>query len=324
MYKVSVIVPVYNSENCLEKCLDSILNQTLTEIEVILINDGSTDYSLEIIKQYSKKYNNIKYKTKENEGQAVARNIGIDMATGEFISFVDSDDYIENTMMQRLYEKAIKTDSDIVICDYTEKLKNTQISRKSLYVNSDTLQKRYILSVAGPCSKIIKTEILKQNNIRFLENNIYEDLAIIPTLALYTNKISYCEESLYYYVVRQNSTMQQTKYNPKLESIFNVMEYVSNQFDGKGYDEEIEFIYINHLLYAGCGRFLRYPHTQNMILKIINIINDKYPNWGKNKYFKNQSFGYRLICNIFTRNKPLEILLYKLFRKIKNRKNYSF
>lgn len=324
MYKVSVIIPVFNSESYLEKCLDSILSQTLTDIEVILIDDGSTDASLEIIKQYAKKYNNVKYKSKINEGQAIARNIGIEMATGEFICFIDSDDYIENTMLEKLYTLAQKDNSDIVICDYMEEYKNKKITRKSLYVDSDTLKKCYILCVAGPCCKIIKTEIFKQNNIKFLENYIYEDLAIIPSLALYTEKISYCEEPLYYYIVRENSTMQQTTYNSKLESIFNVMEYVYNQFEGKGYDEELEFIYINHLLYAGCGRFLRYPNTQNMILKILNIINDKYPNWKENKYFKIQSFGYKLICNIFMRNKSFEIGLYKLFRKIKNRKNYSF
>ena len=118
--------------------------------------------------------------------------------------------------------------------------------------------------------------------------------------------------------------MQQTKYNKKLESIFNVMEYVYNQFKEKGYDEELEFIYINHLLYAGCGRFLRYPNTDEMINKIINTINNKYPNWKQNKYFKEQSKAYRVICKIFMRNKPLELKLYKLFRKIKNRTNYSF
>ena len=106
MYKVSVIVPVFNSENYLEKCLDSILSQTLNDIELILINDGSTDNSLSIIKNYSRKYSNIIYKSKKNEGQAIARNIGIEMATGEFICFVDSDDYIENTMLEKLYKIA--------------------------------------------------------------------------------------------------------------------------------------------------------------------------------------------------------------------------
>lgn len=324
MYKVSVIIPVFNSDSYIKKCLDSILNQTLDNIEVILIDDGSTDDSLQIIQQYSKKYSNIKYKSKKNEGQAIARNIGIEMATGEFICFVDSDDYIENNMLEMLYKDAIKNNSDIVVCDYIEDYQNKKILRKSLYVNSDTIQKRYILSVAGPCSKIIKAEIFKQNNIRFLENNIYEDLAIIPALALYTDKISYCEIPLYYYVIRPNSTMQQTKYNKKLESIFNVMECVYNQFDGKGFDDEIEFLYINHLLYAGCGRFLRYSNTNDMLLKIINTIKNKFPNWKKNKYFKNQTTAYKIICNIFMRNKSFELKLYKLFRKIKNRKNYSF
>ena len=91
-----------------------------------------------------------------------------------------------------------------------------------------------------------------------------------------------------------------------------------NNLIGKGYNEELEFLYINHLLYAGCGRFLKFKNTEKLILKIINEINTKFPNWKENKYFKNQSKVYKTICNIFMRNKPLEINLYKLFRKIKN------
>lgn len=233
MYKISVIIPIFNSEIYLKKCLDSVLNQTLNDIEIILIDDGSSDSSLQIIKQYAEKYNNIKYRTKINEGQAIARNLGIEMATGEFISFVDSDDYIENTMFEKLYNIAIKNNSDIVICDYIEEYSNKKIEKKSLFINTDSLSKSYILSVAGPCSKIIKTDLFKNNNIKFLENNIYEDLAIIPSLALYAKNISYCEEILYHYIIRKNSTMQQTKYNNKLESIFNVMDFLYQQFNRK-------------------------------------------------------------------------------------------
>lgn len=318
MYKISVIVPIFNSEKYLHKCLNSILNQTLKDIEIILIDDGSTDNSLEIIQQYSNKHNNIKYKYKKNEGQAIARNLGIEMATGEFITFVDSDDYIDENMLEKLYENAIQNKSDIVLCDYVEEYKNINIKKKTLFIKDEDIHKSYIVSVAGPCSKIIKTQIFKQNNLKFLANNIYEDLAIIPTLALYAKTISYCEEVLYHYVIRENSTMQQTKYTKKLESIFNVMEYLSKQFEGTEYTQEIEFLYINHLLYAGCGRFLKYKNTNKMILKIITIINNSYPNWKKNKYFKKQSKIYKLICNIFMRNKFLEINLYKFFRKIKN------
>lgn len=316
MNKISVIVPVFNSEKYLKNCLDSIVNQTLKDIEIILIDDGSTDNSLEIIKQYSSLYNNIKYCSKKNEGQAIARNLGINMATGEFIAFVDSDDYIETNMFETLYNNAILNESDIVVCDYVEEYKNKILNKKSLYIKADNLKMSYIVSVAGPCSKIIKTNILKENNLKFLENNIYEDLAIIPSLALYAGKITYCEEVFYHYVIRENSTMQQTNYNKKLESIFNVMDFLSNQFEGTNFSEELEFLYINHLLYAGCGRFLKYKNTQNMINKIIDIMNSKYPLWKKNKYFNSQSSIYKLTCKIFMRNKKFEIFLYKILRKI--------
>lgn len=91
-----------------------------------------------------------------------------------------------------------------------------------------------------------------------------------------------------------------------------------NNLIGKCYNQEVEFLYINHLLYAGCGRFLKYPNTDDILLKIVNIMNDKFPKWRENKYLKNQSKIYKLICNIFIRNKKFELNLYKLFRKIKN------
>lgn len=317
MYKISVIIPVFNSSLYLEKCLSTIVNQTLKDIEIILIDDGSTDNSLNIIKDYAEKYNNIKYKSKKNEGQAIARNLGIKMASGEFITFIDSDDYIELNMLEKLYNMAKLENSDIVLCDYIEEYSDKNIEKKSLYIESDDISKSYILCVAGPCSKIINSDIFKENNIKFLEGNIYEDLAIIPTLALYSSKISYCKEILYHYVIRQNSTMNQTKYNKKLESIFNVMEVLYDSFKGKGYDEELEFLYINHLLYAGCGRFLKYKNTNNMIPKIINIMNSKFPNWMQNKYFKTQSRIYRLTCKIFASNNQFYMALYKLLRFLK-------
>lgn len=317
MYKISVIIPVFNSSLCLDHCLSTVINQTLEDIEIILIDDGSTDNSLNIIKNYAKKYNNIKYTSKKNEGQAIARNIGIQMASGEFITFIDSDDYVELNMLEKLYNIAKSENSDIVLCNYVEEYSNKNIEKKSLYIEADNINKSYILCVAGPCSKIINSDIFKKNDIKFLEGNIYEDLAIIPTLALYSNKISYCNEILYHYVIRQNSTMNQTKYNQKLESIFNVMDYLYTNFKDKGYDEELEFLYINHLLYAGCGRFLKYKNTNNMILKINEIMNSKFPNCMENKYFKTQNKVYKLTCKIFASNNQFLITLYKLFRFLK-------
>ena len=109
---VSVIIPVFDTECYLPTCLDSILNQTLDNIEIICINDGSTDNSLEILKNYQKKDNRIKIINKDNEGQGVARNIGIDNAVGEYIAFVDSDDFIKEDMLEKLYESSKNNNLD--------------------------------------------------------------------------------------------------------------------------------------------------------------------------------------------------------------------
>lgn len=315
MYKVSVIIPVYNAEKYLVKCLNNIVAQSLEDIEIIIIDDGSTDNSLNIIKKYCSKYENIKYKSKTNEGQAIARNIGISMSTGEFITFVDSDDYIDKEMLEKMYNNAIENNSDIVVCDYVEEYERKKIYKKSLYVLDEDLKKSFIVSVAGPCSKIIKTETFKRNNLKFLENNIYEDLAVIPVLAIYAKKITYCEEPLYHYVIRKNSTMQQQSYSEKLESIFNVMQELTSKFKNTTYKEELEFLYINHLLYAGIGRFIKYSNTEKQIEKIRKTIKSKYPKWQQNKYYKQTGVIYKLTCRIFYNNNKLLLKIYKKIRR---------
>ena len=127
--KVSVIVPVYNVEKYISKCLDSLVNQTLKDIEIIVVNDGSPDNSQKIIDEYVKKYpDKVKSYIKENGGQGSARNYGIELSTGEYIGFVDSDDFVELDMFEKMYNKAKQDNSDIVICgsynvseDYSKK-----------------------------------------------------------------------------------------------------------------------------------------------------------------------------------------------------------
>ena len=117
MIKVSVIVPVYNVEEYLEKCLDTLVNQTLKEIEIIVINDGSPDNSQKIIDKYAKKYKTIKAYTKENGGLSDARNYGLTKANGEYIAFIDSDDYVSIDMYEKIYQKAKSGNFDMVVCD---------------------------------------------------------------------------------------------------------------------------------------------------------------------------------------------------------------
>lgn len=261
MEKVNIIVPIYNSEEYLSKCLDSIKNQTLKEIKAILVNDGSTDSSEKIIDEYIEKYPQIFIKiNKQNGGQGSARNLGIEKATGEYIVFIDSDDYLEENMLENMYSVAIKNNSDLVICDYYEIENQNKIVRKAINFIDDKIKTNYMLSNASPWNKLIKTTIFKENKIEFLEGHIYEDLATMPVLTNYLNNIVYLEEPLYNYIIRAGSTMRQKTYNKKLESIFVAIDHLENEYKKRNlsleYKDEIEYIYIEHLLYAASRTFL--------------------------------------------------------------------
>lgn len=301
MIDISVIVPVYNAEQYLSKCFDSILNQTIKNFEIIVINDGSTDNSLKIIQEYHQKYPEvIKVIDQKNMGQAIARNNGINKAFGNYICFVDSDDWISNVYLEKLYNKAIKDSLDIVICDayiivddYIKKM-NVNV------IKTGNLIKDYILNTSSPCWKIIKKDIIVKNKLLFSEGHIYEDLATVPLYGLLTKKIGFIDDNLYYYLVHSGSTMNQITYNPKLEDIFVAFEKLEYKFKildfNNAYEEELEYIYIKHLLHAASLRFIKFPNYQQNIERIIKIMNNKFPNWKKNKYFKLSDFKYKVIC----------------------------
>ena len=263
MVKISIIVPVYNGEKYVRACLDSIINQTLEDIEIIVIDDKSVDNTRNILKEYENNYSEkIKIIEKEqNEGQGSARNIGIKLATGQFITFVDSDDTIQENMLEKMYEASKKNSSEVVICDYYEITEGKKEIKKAIPKKKGDIVKDYITSVAGPCNKLIRTKLLKENDLIFLEKGIYEDIAMIPLIALYANKISYLEEPLYNYYIRKGSTMRQEEFNNKLLCIYNALEALENGFINAHkkdeYFEELEFIYIKHLLYAGSRKIFR-------------------------------------------------------------------
>ncbi|MBO5479014.1 MAG: glycosyltransferase [Clostridia bacterium] len=320
MIKVSVIVPVYNGEAYIKLCLNSILEQTLKEIEIIVVNDGSTDETKQILEDYQNQYENkIKVITKENEGQGKARNVGMDLAQGEFLTFVDADDTIESNMLQQMYEEAKKHDADVVVCDYEEIIQGKKIRKKAIPQKTNNKKRDYIVSAAGPCNKLIRTELLMKDNLRFRETGIYEDISIIPLVGLYANKIAYLEEPFYYYYIRQGSTMRQEKFNPKLLSIYDALETLTKGFEDSGkleeYEKELEYIYIEHLLYAATGRFLEYKEGKKEIGKIVQIIKEKYPNWRKNPYYKKQGMLFKINCNIFYLN---NLFIIFVFEKLKN------
>ena len=221
---VSIIVPIYNVEPYLKKCIDSIINQTLTNIEIILVNDGSTDNCGKIIDEYAKKDNRVIALHKENGGQASARNMGLDIASGKYIGFVDSDDWIEPDMYESLYNKINKTNSDICICGrraYTEegRLSNEiNLQDEIIDFNKDN-DKKHILDkflysyTVVVWNKLYKNEIINNNHIRFEDVNYVgsEDALFNYCVLSNTKRITSINHIYYNQLSREGSTARTYK-----------------------------------------------------------------------------------------------------------------
>lgn len=314
MTKVSVIVPVWNVENYLKKCLESLVKQTFNDFEIVVINDGSPDNSQDIIDEYKTTYPElIKPFIKQNGGLASARNFGIKHSQGEYIMFVDSDDWVDTTIVEKLYNCAINTNSDIVVCGaygvYDEKNKDLETFKN---YNTD-ISKNYIINCPGACWQLIKRKIMINNNLFFLENHFYEDIAIIPSFSLFSKNITYLNEKLYYYFIRSGSIMNQQKYSKSLEDIFDSLDHLTNIFiENKAYQKyysELEYIYVEHLLHAASLRFFKFE-KYDQLDKIVSIMKQKFPKWKKNCYYKKQNIKYKIVCTLFYNKK------YKLLKRV--------
>ena len=312
--KVSIIIPVYNGESYVRKCLDSVVNQTYKDLEIIIINDGSKDDTLNILNSYKNKDKRIIIIDKVNEGQAIARNIALTKATGDFVTFVDSDDYVELDYIEKFINLAKKKDYDVAVCNHNlvnEDYEN--IGTKSFNIIPDD-KINFMLTQCGPLGKMFKLSYLKKINFKFLENHIYEDLAVMPYVAIKTKKIEYLKEFKYNYLIRIGSTMNQVKYNPKLNDIFDALDNLTKLFNGK-YSDELEYIYIKHLLHDASLRFLKFNNLESKkaLNKINQIMRKRYPKWIKNKYLylidKKEVLLTKIIYNRW-------FFLYNLYRKV--------
>ena len=209
--KISVIVPVYNVENYLEKCLNSLVNQTLEEIEILVINDGSTDYSQKIIDEFQKKFpQKIKVFSKENGGLSDARNFGIERASGNFLAFVDSDDYISENMLQEMYDLAIKNEAELVICNLQKVDENGNVTQKLTQIPnlSEKIELDKNFSVFSDlsyfaCNKIFKKELF--DGKRFQKGMHFEDIELIPQILLQCKTLAKTDAFHYQYLERSNS-----------------------------------------------------------------------------------------------------------------------
>jgi len=248
MVKVSIIIPVYNVEKYLARCLDSVTNQSFSDIEIICVNDGSTDNSLDILEHYSLFDSRIKIINQENKGLSAARNTGIKASIGKYILFIDSDDYISSIAVERLYNNAEHNNSDVVVFDLIwgkENFENctfmtieelgTKYTDKTFCI--DTLPPEYYKKFPVTAfSKLYNTDFLKINNIAFLEGVIYEDIPFFAEIYTKAKRITYLPEYLYYYTIDRDGSIM-SRDDEKLFDIIKVHEKVKDTLKTNGYWE---------------------------------------------------------------------------------------
>lgn len=241
--EISIIVPIYNVEKYLNKCIESILNQTFYKFELILVDDGSSDKCGDICDEYAKKDNRIKVIHKKNGGLSSARNAGLDIAKGQYIGFIDSDDYINRNMFEILYENIVKYEADISICNFEyiyedgSMSKNKELYSDEIYIlnNIESLDKLYnedgvVFTVAW--NKLYSRKLFHET--RYDLGKIHEDEFIIHKLLYKSKYVVYTNYKLYYYLQRKES-ITQNKFNIKrLDIVY-------------AFKERMDFFKINNL-----------------------------------------------------------------------------
>lgn len=283
--KLSVIIPVYNAEPYLRKCLDSVLTQGFQNMEVILINDGSKDNSEDIIKEYQKKYSNIVYLKQENHGQASARNNGLAHAKGELISFIDSDDYILPDMFSTMIEKLENDHSDLVMCNIS-----LEKNGKKTIENSTNFKSLYECP-ASVCNKIFRKELI--GDLRFLEGIWYEDYNFFIKICLKKPKFAIVNKPYYIYMLHDDSTMHNDNALKNLDIITATDDFLKLSVP----KEMKETLIINHILIDAINRVnnQKSKNKKYVIKELTNYVKKHIKNLSKTTNYQKSNIKRKTI-----------------------------
>lgn len=279
MELISIVVPCYNVEDKIKRCIDSIKNQTFSNFKAILVDDGSIDNTNQIIKKEIVSDERFIYIYKDNGGQASARNLGISMANSEYITFIDSDDYIREDYLKDLIEPLINDkELDMTAC-FFERIYESKVS-----LNMFNEKDLYFSKYPAVWGKVFKTSIIKGNNVSFPESLWYEDLCFFTILIGYCKKIKVIEKPLYYYMQNPNSTMY--TYSNKIFDIYKVFDIIKQNIDNS---ERIEYIMIYHILIGTIFRASFKPNfNKKELSEICYWMEKQFPLWYANPNIKSQ------------------------------------
>ena len=314
---VSIVVPIYNVDKYLAKCLDSLVNQTLKDIEIILVNDGSTDNSGKIAKEYSEKYKNVYYYEKKNGGLSDARNYGMKHAKGDYIAFIDSDDYAELDTYELMYKKALNENLDYVECNFVWEYPNDLAKNRIDIIKPYSNKKEMLKNVRVVAwNKLIRKEIIDKNKLEFPFGLHYEDIEFTYKLIPHLNSYSFINETCIHYMQRNNSIANVQ--NKRTEEIFEIFDHIFSYYKENDiyqeYLDELEYDYVRLLLCSSLKRMCKIQDKKvrkELLTKTWYNINKNFPEWKKNpiikakkskkgKYLRSMNkFTYNIYCIIF-------------------------
>ena len=308
----SIIIPVYNVEKYLEKCLDSIIHQQFHDYEIILIDDGSTDHSGEICDNYNGKYDNILVTHIQNHGVSFARNEGLKVAKGKYIWFIDSDDYIEEGALQ-IINKYICADPEIDLFVFDAIVRNNKDQIKKIITCDKISTKKMCFSDnreliylnTSLWNRVYKRKVISDNNLIFDEEiTIAEDLLFNYMYMLECSGVMYIKEKLYNYIVRKNSAMQGTGRDEDVQKAFDKLVCC---YEEKGvyqnYKKEVDYLVYNHVYLVTMVRMIR-NSVEKECLNNVRV-------WLKERNLSPMS------CNKYIRNMPIQHIILLLLLKLK-------
>lgn len=287
--KVTIIIPVYNSEKYIGRCIDSVLNQTFQDFKIILINDGSKDNSLKILNEYKEKYpNKIEVIDQKNMGVAKTRDKGVQLANSKYVMFIDNDDFIDKDYIETFYNKAEKGKYDIVIGGYKRPNSKGKIIRKVKVVPNNFF--KYV--IMAPWSKIYNREFILKNGLKFLSYKMGEDVYFNLKAVISTKKIGYVDYCGYNWFFNENSVSNTTQRSFKNVDVNFILNSYYNEIkdlpDFKKEYENIERFFVNYVVWylSFTTKHIEYKNISDEYDKCFEWLEKHFPNYKKNKLIR--------------------------------------
>lgn len=291
--KLSIIVPVYNVEKFLNKCLDSLVGQTMEDYEIILVDDGSKDASGRICDDYAERYPElVRVMHIDNGGQGRARNFGIDTAKGEYLGFVDSDDWVETDMYPKLCQRADETGADVVVCDFMAEFDDGRHE----YMKA-CMQEHWLSSAGSSCNKIFRKS--RVGEVRFPGGLWYEDFYFSAMLLLKSARTEFIEEPLYIYRRGQESTMHNNNAAKNLDML-KIMDMLAEYMLPNGFRRDFEFFLINHVALDSINRLAAQsaPDRETVIARMRQYVGKYIPRLSDCECLKAETRNRQIIIRL--------------------------